>query len=106
MKTIFLYVINFYQKYISIFSFGSCRYYPTCSHYAQQQFEHNNFFKALYYSIIRILRCNQYFDGGFDYPKVKYKIKNITNKKQKITNWIIPLENSYYLIVKNRKWSK
>ena len=52
-------------------SFGSCRYYPTCSNYAKIQFEHNRFLPALYFSILRILKCNPLFDGGFDYPKIK-----------------------------------
>ena len=73
MKWLFKYLIRFYQKYLTILSFGSCRYYPTCSQYALWQLDNNTFFKAIYFTILRILKCNQLFDGGFDYPIIKLK---------------------------------
>lgn len=105
MKAIFKYIIRFYQKYLSIISFGSCRYYPTCSQYALWQLDTNSFFKAIYFTITRVLKCNQLFDGGFDYPKIKLKKNpNIKFEKIKIKYWYIPLENGKYLVVKNREW--
>ncbi|RXJ86595.1 membrane protein insertion efficiency factor YidD [Arcobacter sp. CECT 8985] len=99
--------IRFYQKYLSIFSHGSCRYYPTCSQYAIWQFENNTFFKAIYFTITRILKCNQLFAGGIDYPVVKSVIKhnNINFKKIKIKYWYIPINNNKYLVVRNREWN-
>ena len=106
-----LLIINFYQKYLTILSFGSCRYYPTCSSYAKIQFEHNSFLKALFYSIIRIIKCNPLFDGGFDYPKTKCvshckdNIKKLKFKKIKVKYWQIPVDNKYCLILQhNKKW--
>ena len=105
MNKIFKYLIIFYQKYLSVISFGSCRYYPSCSNYAIWQYENNTFFKATYFTISRILKCNQLFDGGFDYPIVKVvKHNNICFKKIKIKYWLVPIENNQYLIVKNREW--
>jgi len=105
MKRIFRYLIRFYQKYLSLLSHGSCRYYPTCSNYALWQFENNTFFKAIYFTILRILRCNQFFEGGFDYPIVKVvKHNNINFKKIEIKYWYVPISNDRYLIVKNREW--
>ena len=77
MNKLFLYLIDFYQKYISILSHGSCRYHPTCSEYSKTQFIYNNFFSAFYFSIVRILSCNKLFRGGFDYPKERYKLNNV-----------------------------
>jgi len=71
MKKLVLIFLNIYQKFFTLIGYGSCRYYPTCSEYAKWQFEANSFLKALYYSIKRILSCNQLFDGGIDYPIVK-----------------------------------
>lgn len=106
MKSIAKYIIRFYQKYLSVFSYGSCRYYPTCSQYAIWQFENNTFFKAIYFTITRILKCNQLFKGGFDYPVVKLiKHNNINYKKIKIKYWYIPVNNNRYLVVKNREWN-
>ncbi|AXH15630.1 membrane protein insertion efficiency factor YidD [Malaciobacter mytili] len=106
MRLIAKYLIRFYQKYLSIFSYGSCRYYPTCSEYAVWQFENNTFFKAIYFTITRILKCNQLFEGGFDYPIIKLaKHNNINYKKIKIKYWYIPIKNNRYLVLKNREWN-
>lgn len=75
------------------------------------QFEHNNFFIALYYSTIRILKCNPLFDGGFDYVKTKCvddtKI-NLKFTKIKVKYWKIPKgdKNHCLVIQHNKKWEK
>lgn len=101
LKYLPLQFIKFYQKYLTLLSFGSCRYIPTCSQYALIQFENNNFFKAMYYSTIRILKCNQLFDGGFDYPIINYKLNNQSFKKIKVKYWLIPMQNGKFKIIKN-----
>ena len=110
MKNIPLLLIKFYQKYLTILSFGSCRYHPTCSSYAKTQFENNTFFKALYLSTVRILRCNPFYKGGFDYPKIKCFTNNTLNlefKRIKIKYWKVPVQNNYCLILKhNTIWDK
>lgn len=100
----FLWLIKFYRKYLSVFSHGSCRYHPTCSQYAQTQFENNSFFKAIYLTITRILKCNQLFPGGFDYPVIKINnLKPNTTKNIKIKYWLIPEKDgsNYYKFIKN-----
>lgn len=104
MKTVFKLFIRFYQKFLSIFSHGSCRYYPTCSEYAIWQIENNSFFKAIYFTITRILRCNQLFPGGFDYPKVKCNKKKILFKKIKVKYWYLPIDEKNCIIIKNWDW--
>lgn len=101
MNKFFIYIIGLYQKYISIISHGSCRYYPTCSEYAKTQFIYNNFFKAFFYTIVRILSCNKFFRGGFDYPIVRYNLNNVSFKKIKIKCWLIPVGEGKFYIVKN-----
>lgn len=110
MKKVVLYIIDFYRKYLTILSFGSCRYHPTCSSYAKIQFENNNFFKATYYSTIRVLKCNPLFKGGFDYPVANCPAKKELNqdfKQIKIKYWRIPTHNNKCLVVlHNKKWEK
>ena len=78
LKTIFIKIIKFYQKFISIIAPNKCRYIPSCSEYSIQQFEHNNFLIALFKTITRILSCNQLFVGGFDFVEIPfYKNKTI-----------------------------
>jgi len=109
VKTIMIYLIEFYQKYLTILSFGSCRYYPTCSNYAKIQFEHNSFFKALTLSILRILRCNKFFRGGFDYVHTKCPTKTRTFgllnkdfKQIKIKYWKIP-KDGHCIVIQYQK---
>jgi len=102
MKRFYLAPLNAYQ-YISRLLPASCRYYPTCSEYAKWQFELNRTDKALIQTTLRILRCNQLFDGGIDYPIIKYtppKIICLKQKKIKIKYWIVPKKESkkFYII--------
>ena len=103
----FLYI---YQKFFTLLGFGSCRYYPTCSEYAKWQFEKNNLFKAFYYSTLRILKCNQLFIGGIDYPIVKKNLNCNTvcsynkNKNSFIVKfWLVPKQGDDYYLIKTFK---
>jgi putative membrane protein insertion efficiency factor len=71
-KSFFRFLIRFYQRIISPISPGNCRYYPSCSEYALTEFETRHWLPALAASLLRILRCNQLFAGGFDYPKKRF----------------------------------
>ncbi len=44
-----------------------CRYYPTCSHYAQQAVREYGVLRGSALATWRLLRCNPLSDGGFDY---------------------------------------
>jgi len=105
-----IFLIRFYQKYLTVISFGSCRYHPTCSSYTIMQFEHNNFFKAILLSAKRVLSCNSLFEGGFDYVKIKCPNnlkQNLKFKKIKVEYWLIPTGDKNCLIIKhNKKWDK
>ena len=102
IKKALLLFLKIYQKFFTLIGYGSCRFYPTCSEYAKWQVENNNIFKALFFTTLRILRCNQLFDGGIDYPIVK---KNLTfkNKKIVIKYWFVPRDKNRYYIIKNFK---
>jgi len=107
MKLIFSTLVRWYQRFISRYTPASCRYYPTCSEYALIQLENNTFFKAIYFTIARILKCNQLFAGGFDYPIVKLiKHNNVSFKKITIKYWFVPINNNRFYVIKNREWKK
>jgi len=44
----------------------TCRYYPSCSYYTEEAIEKYGIIKGGYFGIKRILRCNQWFPGGYD----------------------------------------
>ncbi len=109
MKKILLYLLRFYQKYLTvIFGYGSCRYYPTCSEYAKWQVENNNIIKAVFFSILRVLRCNQFFRGGIEYPIVKrdFKFPILKPRKYKKINvkyWFVLKKEDLFYIIKEFK---
>ena len=102
-KKFYLIPLNAYQ-YISRLLPGSCRYYPSCSEYAKWHFELNTPHKAFAQSGLRILRCNQLFEGGIDYPLIKYKVPNLLILNQNLKDikyWIVPKENNLFYIIKD-----
>lgn len=68
IKSVVISLVKFYQKFISPFTPGSCRYYPTCSNYTIMAVEKYGVLKGLIKSLWRILRCNPLSKGGVDYP--------------------------------------
>ncbi|WP_243342237.1 membrane protein insertion efficiency factor YidD [Anaerococcus sp. AGMB09787] len=67
LNKIFIKLIRFYQLFISPqLGQSKCKFYPTCSQYALEAFNKYGFFKALFLSTWRILRCNPFSKGGYD----------------------------------------
>lgn len=69
MSKIMIKIIRFYKKHISIFfekNGINCKYNPTCSEYSIQAFEKYGFFKGMFLTIKRLLKCNPFSKGGFD----------------------------------------
>ena len=66
MKRLALAGIRFYQRRISPGFAPSCRFQPTCSHYAYESVETFGFLRGAAMAAWRILRCNPLNDGGFD----------------------------------------
>jgi putative membrane protein insertion efficiency factor len=67
VRKIFVLMIKAYQKLISPFLTPRCKYYPSCSTYAElatSEFGIKGFFMA----IRRLVRCNPFSNGGVDYP--------------------------------------
>lgn len=66
MKRLMIKMIRFYQKYISVQSAPSCRFIPTCSHYAIEAIETHGAIKGGYLAAKRILRCHPWGKMGYD----------------------------------------
>ena len=66
MKAILIALIRFYRGYLSPLKPPSCRFSPTCSHYALESIETHGALRGLLYAAWRILRCNPFVRGGFD----------------------------------------
>ena len=107
-KTI-LKFLEIYQKFFTLLGYGSCRYYPTCSEYAKQEFQNDSLLRALFFTIKRVLTCNQLFDGGIDYPIVKkdFKKNYICTSKieniKKVKYWYVPKAKNEFFLIKTFK---
>lgn len=66
MKIIIIFMIKFYRNFISPLKKPSCIYIPTCSQYALEAVTKYGFFKGVFLSIKRILRCHPFAKGGYD----------------------------------------
>lgn len=67
MKQICIYLVRFYQKYLSkLKGHPTCRFRPTCSQYAIDAFSEWGFFIGFGLTVWRILRCNPFCAGGYD----------------------------------------
>ncbi len=75
MKYACLALIKFYRKFLSPLKKPTCRFYPTCSAYALEAFQIHGFFKGMYLTTKRVIKCNPFCKGGVDKvpPKVDYK---------------------------------
>lgn len=60
-------VIRFYQLTISrVLPAGTCRFYPTCSHYGYQAIARYGLLRGGWMVAWRVLRCQPFNPGGYD----------------------------------------
>lgn len=75
VKALLLKLIRAYHKWPSP-THGLCKYYPTCSYYAEEAIERFGAAKGLLLALWRFLRCNPFSRGGYDpVPEKKPKKK-------------------------------
>lgn len=66
MQKIALLMIKAYRYLISPLLGSHCRFYTTCSCYAQTAIERFGFSRGLMLTLSRIFRCHPWHEGGFD----------------------------------------
>lgn len=76
--------IRFYQLAISPMFPSSCRFQPTCSHYAITAVERFGVLKGGWMASKRIGRCHPWNEGGWDpVPEKNVEIRNKLNSDEK-----------------------
>ena len=71
----------------------------------------NNPFVAIINSTLRVLRCNQLFRGGIDYPIVKIDFKKpsfthlskMCQEVKDVSYWFVPIDKDKYYVIKKFK---
>ena len=67
MKRIVLFLIRFYQSYVSPMCPGKCRFLPTCSRYAYEAINKYGALKGGWLALKRLLRCHPFnHDDWYD----------------------------------------
>ena len=60
------FLVRGYQVAISPWLPSSCRFHPTCSHYALETLEHFGAIRGCWLAVVRLLKCHPFHPGGFD----------------------------------------
>jgi uncharacterized protein len=55
-----------YRFFVSPFLGMNCRFYPTCSSYAEEALRERGLIMGMYLSLRRLLRCHPWHQGGLD----------------------------------------
>ena len=76
MEKIIVWIIRGYRYLLSPFLGQNCRFYPSCSHYAETAVKEHGFFKGSLLALRRISRCHPWHPGGID--EVPQKKENKT----------------------------
>jgi putative membrane protein insertion efficiency factor len=58
--------VRFYQIFVGPFLGGNCKFYPSCSHYAQEAIERHGARRGFVLAMKRLGRCRPFTQGGFD----------------------------------------
>ncbi|MDE2117407.1 MAG: membrane protein insertion efficiency factor YidD [Betaproteobacteria bacterium] len=66
MRRLLIRLIGAYQYLISPLMSPTCRFTPTCSHYACEAIARHGVGRGGWLSIKRVMRCNPWNPGGYD----------------------------------------
>ncbi|MBT4520593.1 MAG: membrane protein insertion efficiency factor YidD [Halieaceae bacterium] len=66
MRHLSIFLIRCYQACLSPFLGNHCRFYPSCSSYAQQAIASHGFIAGSYLGLKRLSKCHPWHEGGHD----------------------------------------
>ena len=70
-------MIRLYRATLSGWLGGQCRFYPTCSRYAEDAIREYGALKGSILAAWRVLRCNPFGSGGVDYAAGRVSYENV-----------------------------
>jgi uncharacterized protein len=66
MRLVLTTLVRTYRYCVSPMLGPNCRFYPSCSCYAEEALERHGALKGSYLTIRRLLRCHPWHAGGYD----------------------------------------
>ena len=66
MRRFIICLITCYKVLLSPFLGNNCRFYPSCSSYAQQAIAEHGVLKGSWLAIRRLSKCHPWHEGGID----------------------------------------
>ncbi|MBA6413660.1 membrane protein insertion efficiency factor YidD [Parahaliea sp. F7430] len=66
MRRILILLISVYQACLSPFLGNRCRFFPSCSSYAQQAIAEHGVIKGTGLTLRRLSKCHPWHEGGLD----------------------------------------
>ena len=58
--------IVLYQRFLSPLKGPTCRFYPTCSHYALEAVRRHGPGRGSWLAVRRVMKCHPFHPGGYD----------------------------------------
>lgn len=65
-RWILLFLVRFYITFLSAYFGGACKFYPSCSQYAQEAIARHGPARGLWLALKRLGRCRPFTQGGYD----------------------------------------
>jgi uncharacterized protein len=66
MRFILTVLVRGYRCFISPLLGPNCRFYPSCSCYAEQALQQHGAMRGSYLTVRRLMRCHPWHEGGYD----------------------------------------
>jgi uncharacterized protein len=66
MRRLLIFLISCYKACLSPFMGDNCRFFPSCSTYAQEAIATHGALKGSYLALLRVTRCHPWHEGGED----------------------------------------
>jgi putative membrane protein insertion efficiency factor len=82
--------IRIYRRWVSPAFAPRCRYYPTCSSYAEQAIRELGPLRGSILAGYRLVRCNPFSSGGVDELADRRLFRNVPTRSERVPDRALP----------------